>query len=138
MFKLDDRLQKDTCRVGDLALSTLLMHRDSNYPWFILVPMREAMREVHHLSEADQQVLLLESSVVAKAITAVFSPDKLNIAMLGNIVEQLHIHHVARFKGDVSWPGPIWGAAPARQYQDELLEQRVALMRQALLSEIVI
>ena len=132
MFTLDERLQKDTVLVGRFELCQLLLHRDSNYPWFILVPQREGAREIHHLSPLDQQLLLAESAQVATAIESVFSPHKLNIAMLGNIVAQLHIHHVARFSTDLSWPGPIWGAAPASEYEPVVLAQRLEHMRKAL------
>jgi len=138
MFTLDERLQKDTLVVGRLELCLLLLHRDSNYPWFILVPQREGVTEIHHLSPTEQQSLLAESTLVAEALESLFSPDKLNIAMLGNIVAQLHIHHVVRFKSDISWPGPIWGAAPAGEYEVSVLEQRRDRMRNALLEKIEI
>ncbi|OUS09713.1 HIT family protein [Gammaproteobacteria bacterium 54_18_T64] len=138
MFQLDERLQKDTLLVGRFELCLLLLHRDGNYPWCILVPQRQGITEIHHLSEADRQLLLAESSLLAEALESVFSPDKLNIAMLGNIVAQLHVHHVARFKTDVSWPGPIWGAAPVREYAAGVLEQRVASLHKALLGELEI
>lgn len=138
MFILDKRLQKDTLLVGRFELCLLLLHRDSNYPWFILVPQREGASEIYHLSPPEQQLLLTESELVARALTSLFAPDKLNIAMLGNIVAQLHIHHVARFKTDISWPGPIWGAAPAGEYQTAVLEQRLESMRNALLGKIAI
>ena len=136
MFTLDERLQKDTRVVGRFELSLLLLHRDSNYPWFILVPQREGVTEIHHLAPLEQQLLLTESTLVAEALASLFSPDKLNIAMLGNIVAQLHIHHVARFTSDVSWPRPIWGAAPAGKYENSALEQRLEGMRNALLGNI--
>ena len=129
MFKLDQRLQQDTVVVGRFELCLLLLHRDSHYPWFILVPQRQGRREIHHLSAVEQQLLLAESTLLAEALEVVFSPDKLNIAMLGNIVVQLHIHHVARFKDDISWPGPIWGAAAAGEYEVDELAQRLASMR---------
>ena len=138
MFTLDERLQKDTWVVGRFELCLLLLHRDSNYPWFILVPQCQGVTEIHHLSPAQQQLLMAESTLVAEALAALFLPDKLNIAMLGNIVAQLHIHHVARFKTDISWPGPIWGAAPAGQYEASVLEQRLESMRNALLGKIEI
>lgn len=138
MFTLDERLQQDTLVVGRFELCLLLLHRDSNYPWFILVPQREGATEIYHLSLAEQQLLLAESALVAEALTSVFSPDKLNIAMLGNIVSQLHIHHVARFKTDASWPGPIWGAAPAVEYEAGIGEERIERMRRALAGRIEI
>lgn len=138
MFTLDERLQKDTLMVGRFELCLLLLHRDSNYPWFILVPQREGVTEIHHLSPTEQQLLLAESALVGETLASLFLPDKLNIAMLGNIVAQLHIHHVARFKTDISWPGPIWGAAPAEEYETSVRQQRLESMRNALLGKIEI
>ena len=122
MFILDERLHKDTALVGRFELCLLLLHRDSNYPWFILVPQREGISEIHHLSSSEQQLLLAESGLVARALTSLFAPDKLNIATLGNIVAQLHIHHVA----------------PAGEYALDRLADRVEAMRQALAGEITI
>ena len=138
MFQLDERLQKETLLVGRFELCLLLLHRDANYPWFILLPQRAGVTEIHHLSPADQQLLLSESALVAEALELVFTPDKLNIAMLGNIVAQLHIHHVARFKTDASWPGPIWGALPAAEYEASVLEQRRESMRNALVGKLAL
>ncbi len=138
MFTLDERLQKDTRVVGRFELCLLLLHRDCNYPWFILVPQREGVTEIHHLPTAEQQLLLVESAIVAESLETLFLPDKLNIAMLGNIVAQLHIHHVARFKDDISWPGPIWGAAAASEYEPQTMEQRLDSMRRDLSGKIVI
>lgn len=116
-FTLHPQLQKDTTTIGCFPLSLLLLHRDANYPWFILVPQRAGVTEVYHLNEADRAQLLHESCQLAEALTTVFVPDKLNIATIGNIVPQLHMHHVARFKDDAAWPGPIWGAMPAIDYE---------------------
>lgn len=98
---------------------------DSNYPWLILVPKREGVREIFELSESDQQQLLRESSMVSRLLVELFSPDKINIAALGNMVPQLHIHHIARFTSDPAWPAPVWGHSKAVPYAkkraDELL-----------------
>ncbi len=138
MFKLDARLQQDTVVVGRFDLSLLLLHKDSNYPWFILVPQRADACEIQDLSKAEQRVLLEESDLTARALLDVFMPDKLNIAMLGNIVSQLHIHHVARFETDVSWPGPIWGAAAAGEYDRVQRDERVARMRKTLVGYLTV
>ncbi len=121
MFQLDERLARDTVTLGAFELSLLLMNRDANYPWFILVPQREGMTEIYHLDEADRRQLLKESCRLAEALMDVFSADKLNIAALGNQVPQLHLHHIVRYKGDPAWPGPIWGAvAPVAYGEGEL------------------
>ena len=132
MFELDYRLAEDTVVVGDFALCRLLLSRDANYPWYILVPRREEVREIYHLDEGDRQQLLRESCLLSEAVTDVHSPDKLNVAALGNVVAQLHIHHVARYTNDVAWPGPIWGVAPPLQYSEQELLERVQHMRQVL------
>ena len=94
---------------------------DTNYPWFVLVPDREDATEIHQLSEADQQVFIRESSLLADAIAQAFDADKLNIAALGNIVPQLHIHHIVRYTFDRAWPAPVWGRAPAVPYTTDQL-----------------
>lgn len=115
-FLLHPRLAADTFLVGDLPLSRLLLMNDSRYPWLILVPRREGLREIHHLAPADRSLLWEESCRVAEFMEVRFRPDKLNVAALGNLVPQLHLHHVARFRDDPAWPGPVWGHSPAMAY----------------------
>jgi diadenosine tetraphosphate (Ap4A) HIT family hydrolase len=115
-------LVKDCQLLGKFTLCHLLLMRDANYPWFILVPDREAISEIHQLSEADQQQLLRESSQLSIAMESAFSPDKLNIAALGNVVPQLHLHHIARYRTDAAWPTPVWGRVPAKPYLEYELE----------------
>jgi diadenosine tetraphosphate (Ap4A) HIT family hydrolase len=92
---------------------------DSQYPWFILVPQRKNITEIHHLPPHEQQQLTIESSWLATAIEQAFQADKINIAALGNMVPQLHVHHIARYKNDIAWPKPIWGLHPAIAYQKD-------------------
>ncbi len=122
MIKLHPQLEKDCVRLGEFTLCSLLLLNDSNYPWFILLPNREDMTEMHQLSEVDQRQLLAESMFFSQCLEQVFQPDKLNIAALGNIVPQLHIHHIARFTTDACWPAPVWGAVSATPYNEEQLE----------------
>ncbi len=129
MFELHTQLQADTYRVGDFPLCLLLLCNDANYPWCILVPKRIGIREIHHLSKDDSQTLLVESCCLAESMEQLFKPLKLNIAALGNMVPQLHIHHVARFEVDAAWPAPIWGKVPAKQYDDALLNKRLQALR---------
>ena len=117
MFTLDPRLQNDTIALGSFPLSLLLLMNDCTYPWLILVPQRPDIREIFQLATADQQQLLRESSLLAAALVAQFYPDKLNIAALGNVVSQLHLHHVVRYRNDPAWPAPVWGKAPPVPYQ---------------------
>ena len=115
---LHPRLAQDCSCVGQFTLCQLLLMEDANYPWFILVPMREGISEIHQLASADQQQLMHESVVLSRAIEQAFHPDKLNIAALGNIVPQLHVHHIVRYAQDPCWPEPVWGRVVRRDYTD--------------------
>ena len=128
MFTLDPQLQKDTIAIASLPLCELLLMNDANYPWLILVPRREGARELLELSAEDQLQFLVESNAISRLLQTQFSAEKLNIAALGNVVAQLHIHHVARFAGDAVWPKPIWGAMPAVAYQQEALAEVIELI----------
>jgi len=119
MFQLHDRLTADTLLVGDFPLCLLLLSKDANYPWTILVPKREGIQEIYQLNNIDRKQLLHESCVLAEAMQTLFSPDKLNIATIGNKVPQLHMHHVARTTEDAAWPRPVWGAVPAISYSED-------------------
>ena len=107
MFELHSRLQADTRWLGDLPLCRVLLAKDSQYPWLILVPRVANLREIHHLAPEQQQQLMQESCAVAALMEQALSPDKINIGALGNLVPQLHLHHVARCATDRAWPGPI-------------------------------
>ena len=123
MFQLDPRLEADTQLLGAFPLSLLLLSKDANYPWCILVPQREGMREIYQLNEADRRQLLDESCLVAETLSDLFGADKINVATIGNMVPQLHMHHVVRFKTDAAWPGPVWGAVAAATYPQQLLTE---------------
>ena len=116
MFKLHPQLEKDCIHIGDLPLCRVLLANDQQYPWFILVPMKNDIKEIIDLSEAEQQQLWQESAKFSHILKSVYAPDKLNVAALGNMVPQLHIHHVVRFTDDAAWPAPIWGKLPAVVY----------------------
>ena len=130
-FALHPRLENDTIVIGHFPLSLLLLHKDANYPWFILVPQR-TQAEIYQLDEADRSQLMKESCLLAEALNSVFEPDKLNLATIGNMVPQLHYHHVVRFKNDPAWPGPVWGAVPAVAYQAVQQQERIAAVVAAL------
>lgn len=134
MLNLDKRLQQDTVLIGQLPLCKVLLMKDANYPWLILVPAINDVFEIYHLSEDQQKQFIAESSYVSQRMADKFEADSMNVAALGNVVPQLHIHHVVRFKDDIAWPGPVWGAHPAKAYTDEALEQRVERL-QLLFSE---
>jgi diadenosine tetraphosphate (Ap4A) HIT family hydrolase len=130
MFSLHPQLAKDSFIVGELPLSTVLLCNDANYPWVILVPRREGIREAYQLNETDQLQLLKENNAVAELMNKHFAADKMNVAALGNQVPQLHIHHIARYQSDAAWPGPIWGAVANKPYMEEQKEQRLQELRQ--------
>ncbi|WP_333825760.1 HIT family protein [Pinisolibacter sp.] len=112
-FQLDPRLAADTEPLLDLPLSSLLLMRDGNYPWLILVPRRAGAVEILDLPAADRAQLWAEIERVAEALRAETGADKLNVAALGNVVAQLHVHVIARFRTDAAWPAPVWGKVPA-------------------------
>ena len=132
MFELHSQLAQDCIEIGDLALSKVLLLNDSQFPWVILVPRKDGIEEVFSLNREDQNTLQQESSAVAAIMSEQFNADKMNIAALGNMVPQLHIHHIARFKTDVAWPKPVWGVVPATAYEQSTLDQRLQLLRQQL------
>ncbi|MDG1292910.1 MAG: HIT domain-containing protein, partial [Pseudomonadales bacterium] len=126
------QLQKDTIAIASLPLCELLLMNDANYPWLILVPRRADVRELIELSAEDQLQFMQESNAVARLLQTQFSAEKLNIAALGNVVAQLHIHHIARFKSDAVWPKPVWGAMPAVAYADQELAEVIELIYSSL------
>ena len=128
-FVVDPNLAKDTAVVGDLTLCRVLLMNDSNYPWLVLVPRRVGVVEIYQLDAADQALLLNESSAVARLLQRHFSADKLNIAALGNVVSQLHLHHVVRYRVDRAWPKPVWGVVPAIPYSADALAHRIDELR---------
>jgi len=132
MIELHPQLEKDSLVIGQFLLSKLLLMRDANYPWLILVPAREGVTEIFQLDEADQQQLQRESSCVAQLLSEEFNADKINIGALGNIVPQLHIHHIARYKTDIAWPAPVWGAHPAKDYSKQTLDEVVSKIKTGL------
>jgi diadenosine tetraphosphate (Ap4A) HIT family hydrolase len=131
-FALDPRLAADTHRVGDLEFSRLLLMNDARFPWLILVPRRAGLRELIELPRDDQHALLDEINRCAHVLHALKRPDKLNIAALGNVVAQLHVHVIARFVGDAAWPRPIWGCGEPKPYAADALRRDLAALRSAL------
>ena len=120
---LHEQLERDCIVLGQLDLCAVLLMPDANYPWLILVPQRENISEIYQLNDVDQQQLMRESSQVSRLLVELFDADKINVAALGNMVPQLHIHHVARYKTDAAWPAPIWGAVAVKKYSDKELDE---------------
>ncbi|WP_461537884.1 HIT domain-containing protein [Spongorhabdus nitratireducens] len=136
-FQLAPQLEKDTVAIGDFPLCRVLLMNDANYPWIILVPRMAGLEEIYQLSETDQQQLLKESSFVAQTLKDVFTADKMNVAALGNMVRQLHVHHIVRYQSDSAWPAPVWGLQPTRQYDDSALKATVEKLQSAFAAMLV-
>ncbi len=132
MFTLDSRLQQDCLLVGDFPLCRLLLMNDASYPWFILVPRREEVSEIFQLDGADQRQLWQETSLLAETLKDTFAADKMNVATLGNVVSQLHMHVIVRRCDDAAWPAPVWGRQPARPYEDAQIRQIIDKLRLVL------
>jgi diadenosine tetraphosphate (Ap4A) HIT family hydrolase len=135
VFVLDSRLQQDTLLIGDFPLSRLLLSNDSNYPWFILVPRRADIVEVFELSAEDQLQLWRETSALSQLLKGAFNADKLNVAALGNVVSQLHMHVIVRHRDDIAWPAPVWGKHPAQPYTDSEFSSIKERLRQVLVND---
>ena len=132
MFTLDSRLQQDTLIVGDFALCRLLLMNDTQFPWFILVPRRADVGEIFQRDIADQRLLWQETSELAETLKDTFAADKMNVASLGNMVSQLHMHVIVRRRDDAAWPAPVWGKLPAQPYSAEQLAVVMAKLRMVL------
>src|SRR6185436_6875608 len=128
-MKLHPTLARDTVEVAQLPLCRVLLMNDRRYPWLVLVPEREGVREIHELPAGDRAALIEEISRVSETLERLVRPDKMNVGALGNIVPQLHVHVVARFAADPAWPGPVWGSGPAVPYDGGELEEMRGRLR---------
>jgi diadenosine tetraphosphate (Ap4A) HIT family hydrolase len=128
-FVLHPQLEKDSALVTELVLCSVRLINDANYPWLILVPRIANISDVIDLNAAQQQMLWQESALVSWALKYLFTPDKLNIAALGNMVPQLHLHHIVRYQNDLSWPKPIWGQVPSKAYSSEQLMHQIDMIK---------
>jgi diadenosine tetraphosphate (Ap4A) HIT family hydrolase len=126
---LHPQLAAETFAVGDLTLSRVLLMNDTNYPWLVLVPRQAGAVEIIDLDDAEQAQLMREIALTAGVLKDVTACDKLNFAAIGNVVAQLHVHIVARRRGDAAWPRPVWGAVPARAYEAAERERFIAAIR---------
>ena len=128
-FILDKILEEDTFAVGELSLSTVRVMNDSRYPWLILIPKRASIAEIFELSGDDRIRLMEEANFVARSLDKLFNPTKINVAALGNMVRQLHVHVIARFDHDYAWPKPVWGIGDAVAYNGNDAETLVSKIR---------
>jgi len=134
-FALDPRLDADTIPIGDLSLSSVLLMNDSRFPWFVLVPRRPGASEITDLTGDESDVLMGEIRIAARVMVELSTPDKVNLGSLGNVVPQLHVHVVGRFRSDPAWPGPVWGFGTRTPYPDHaataLVDRAAALFAAA-------
>lgn len=131
-WHLDPRLADDTHPVAALELCELRLMDDANYPWLVLVPRVPEAVELLELDAAQRHRLTDEIDLAGRALRALFRPHKLNVAALGNLVPQLHVHVIARYREDPAWPAPVWGRVAARPYPPEALVERIAALQAAL------
>jgi diadenosine tetraphosphate (Ap4A) HIT family hydrolase len=133
MPQIDPAFLTTSESVGDLTLCHVRLQLDARYPWLVLIPRVQAARELEDLSAADLPILMDEILEAGRAVRALGPPvEKLNIAALGNVTPQLHVHVVGRRAGDPAWPGPVWGHNPAEPYGEETLMDTLAAARRAL------
>jgi len=131
-WSLHPQLAQDTIPVGDLALTRVLLARDANYPWLILVPRRPGLVEIIDLPANEQAQLTAEIAAAARALRNITECEKLNIAALGNVVPQLHVHVIGRRHSDAAWPKPVWGVAAPTAYETKSLEGLLTALRRRL------
>jgi diadenosine tetraphosphate (Ap4A) HIT family hydrolase len=131
-WSLHPQLVRDTIELGDLALSRVLVARDANYPWLLLVPRRSGIVEIIDMEEVEQAQLMVEITRVSRVLKTVTQCDKLNVAALGNAVPQLHVHVIARRKTDKAWPKPVWGVAPPLEYDSNEVDRFMDAMKKKL------
>lgn len=132
IFQLHPRLEQDCIAIGRFELCRLLMMNDSQYPWFILVPERADLQEIYQLSKVERELLAEESSYLAENLAVLYKADKMNIAAIGNMVPQLHIHHIVRYRTDKAWPAPVWGKFAAEPYTEQQIADNLARIKNRL------
>jgi diadenosine tetraphosphate (Ap4A) HIT family hydrolase len=131
-WELDPLLERDTAPVGDMPLSRVLLIKDATYPWLLLVPRRHLAVEITDLNMIEQAQLMSEIAHAGRVLKAHTDCDKINVAALGNVVSQLHVHVIARSRGDAAWPRPVWNVVPPRDYDKAALDKLLATLRQQL------
>ena len=133
-YELPPQLAADTHPLAALELCELRLMDDANYPWLVLVPRVADARELIDLDATQRYALTEEIDRAALLLRDAFRPHKLNVAALGNLVPQLHVHVIARFEHDPAWPSPVWGRVAARPYTPEMLVERIALLQETLVT----
>ncbi|HIJ82959.1 MAG: histidine triad (HIT) protein [Magnetococcales bacterium] len=129
--ELHPTLAKDGIMVGSLSACMVLLMNDRHYPWLVLVPDRPGLRDFDDLTETDVPLVFADIKRTSQLLRTMFRPTKINVAALGNVVAQLHIHIIARFESDKAWPKPVWGIHPPQPYPDEILGNLLPRIRKA-------
>ncbi|MBR9970131.1 HIT domain-containing protein [Magnetospirillum sulfuroxidans] len=132
MFELHPRLNADTIPVIDWPLCRILLMNECSWPWLVLVPRRHGITEIHELDGGDQELLIKEIAAASRRLQNLSGADKMNVAALGNMVPQLHIHVIARFQDDPAWPKPVFGFQPPASYNSEFLARHMPQLIAAL------
>jgi diadenosine tetraphosphate (Ap4A) HIT family hydrolase len=135
MFRLHERLAAETLEAVRWPLCRVLLMNDRTYPWLILVPEREGLKDLHDLAPADHGAIMAEIGRASRALRRLRDPDKINVAALGNVVPQLHVHVIARFTTDPAWPRPVWGVRPPEPYDDAGAREMLARLGAAFAQE---
>ncbi|MDD2659227.1 MAG: HIT domain-containing protein [Methylococcales bacterium] len=135
-FQLHPRLKQDCITIGRFDLCQLLMMNDSQYPWFILVPEKANITETYQLNKQERHALIEESCYLSETLATLYKADKMNIAAIGNLVPQLHIHHIVRYQSDKAWPAPIWGKFAAVPYTRQQITDNIDRVKERLQSRI--
>lgn len=133
MFEIDPAFLATSEPLGELSLCHARLQADARYPWIVLIPRIAGARELEDLSAPDLAALMAEVVAAGRAVRAIGPPvEKLNVAALGNVTPQLHVHVVGRRAGDPAWPGPVWGHSPAAPYAPDTLATAVGRAKRGL------
>ena len=135
-FQVDNQIEASSNFIGDLSLSRVYLKNEANFPWIILVPRQQDVQEIYQLSETNRHTLMKEITELSKIMHDFFKPDKLNIGALGNMIPQLHVHIVARFKTDLLWPEGIWQSFLPTAYSSKMLEELTDKLREKVISRL--
>jgi len=131
-FELDKKIAADTIALSESDRYVIRLANDARFPWVILIPKVSSITEAYQLDVGFQQQLAVDSGLLGQEMMALYQGDSFNTGALGNVVRQLHIHHVVRFQNDEAWPGPVWGAGRPVPYKDEELIVQVEKLKAGL------
>jgi len=129
---LDPRLLEASSFITELKLCQVRLNHNAAFPWILLIPAKEDISEIIDLTPSDQHVLMQEISLASQVMKSLFQPTKLNIANLGNVVPQLHVHIIARYENDEAWPDPVWNSKVAKAYDPLFLQERINQLKEGL------